>query len=140
MTTTNKVLGYGTLVKCDPAGGSSHVSVGSLKSATPPEQSRKAADGTTLSDAREVMDPGIKEATPFEFTQFFRPGDTNQIIIDTLFGNEAVATWQVVYPQDTPVTEAFSGWVQKVGRTIGGNSEYSMRKVTVMTTTDSTLS
>ena len=136
MTTTNKILGYGTLVTCDPAGGTTYVSVGSLKAISPAERKRKAADGTTLDDSRDVMDPAQEEATPFEFTQFFRPGDTNQIIMDTLYDNKAVASWQVVYPNNGQVTwEEFDGWVQGIGITIGDNSGYSMRKVTVMTTT-----
>lgn len=136
----NKALGYGTVVKVDHDGNSTFTAVGSIKEVTPPERSRKTVDGTTLDDAREVMDPGQEEATDFEFTQFWKQGDTTQGYIDTLFTNKTDVDWQVIYPQDTPITEAFSGWVKKIGPTVGGGSEYWQRKITVQTTSASTLS
>ncbi len=131
MAYTDKVLGYGTSVKCDPAGGSTFVAQGGSKEITPPAKEWFEVDGTTLDDAMEVMDPGIQKAGQFTFTQIWRVKQTNHEIMDTLFASQAVASWQVVYPQDTPVTDTFTGWVQKIAPAVKGNNEYWTREITV---------
>jgi hypothetical protein len=136
-----KTVGYGTLVKCDTDGnGSGHVTIGCVKNTTPPEKSLKTVDGTCLEDTREQMDPGIEEATEFRFLEIWDMNETNDAALDTLYANAKSRTspynveWQVVYPQATPVTDEFTGWVKKLGVQQIVNGEYIQREVTVQVT------
>lgn len=143
---SNKVLGYGSIVKVDHDDNASFTTVGCIKEITPPPRRLKEVDGTCLEDVRESIDPGIAEATDFVFTQVWKVGEAAPGYIDLLFTNAKARTtpydvdWQVIYPQDTPVTEAFTGWVKEISPSVKGNSEYWTRQVTVKTTSVSTLS
>ena len=140
-----KTLGYGTLVKCDTDGnGSGHVTVGYIKNVTPPEKSLKTADGTCLEDSREQMEPALEEATEFKFLEIWDMLETNDAALDTLYAAAKAHTtpynveWQVVYPQGTPVTDEFTGWVKNLGVQQIVNGEYIQREVTVQTTSVTT--
>lgn len=131
-----KVLGYGTVVKVDDDdSGSTFTTIGGSKEITPPAKEWFEVDGTTLDDAFEVMDAGIQKSGQFTFTQIWIVKSTNHEIIDTLFAAKTKVLWQVVYPQGTPVTDQFEGWVQKVAPAVKGNNEYWTREITVRQTT-----
>lgn len=131
-----KVLGYGTVVKVDDDdSGSGFTTVGGSKEITPPAKEWFEVDGTTLDDAFEVMDPGIAKSGQFTFTQIWIVNSTNHQILDTLHAAKTKVLWQVVYPQGTPVTDQFEGWVQKLAPAVKGNNEYWTREVTVRQTT-----
>lgn len=131
-----KVLGYGTVVKVDDDdNGSLFTTIGGSKEITPPAKEWFEVDGTTLDDAFEVMDPGIQKSGQFTFTQIWIVKGTNHEIMDTLFAAKTKVLWQVVYPQGTPVTDQFEGWVQKVSAAVKSNNEYWTREITVRQTT-----
>lgn len=135
-----RVLGYGTVVKVDDDdSGGTFTTVGGSKEITPPPKEWFEVDGTTLDDAFEVMEPGIQKSGQFTFTQLWIVKSTNHEIIDTLFSAATTAAkkvlWQVVYPQGTPVTDQFEGWVQKIAPAVKGNNEYWTREITVRQTT-----
>lgn len=141
-----KIRGYGTLVKADFTVADTMVTCGYITATSPPERSAKTVDGTTLADNREQMDPGIGEASEFTFEQFWLHNETNSALIDTAHSNALTRTsrynltWHVIYPQATPVTEEFTGWVKKIGPAQIVNNEYSKRTITVQTTSTSVLS
>lgn len=136
-----KVPGYGTLVKVDDDdSGSTFTTVGFVREVTPPPLERNTVDGTTLTDAYEVLNPGTEVATEFVFTIIDIINSVNHTIPFTLFTNKTDCLWQVVYPQGTPVTDQFSGWVKKIGKTVAGPNEYWMTEVTVQVTSTTTRS
>lgn len=131
-----RVLGYGTVVKVDEDdSGSVFTTVGGSKELTPPPKEWFEVDGTTLDDAFEVIGPGIQKSGQFTFTQIWIVNSTNHQILDTLFASKAHVKWQVVYPQGTPVTDEFEGWVQKLAPMVKSNNEYWTREITVRQTT-----
>jgi hypothetical protein len=135
MAFDNKVLGFGTLVKVDHDLNTVFTTVGNLKEVTPPPRERNTADGTALEDTIEQLDPGTHKANEFTFMQIWKVKNTNHEIIDTLYNSGAKVPWQVVYPQDTPVTDQFTGWVKKIAPTVKGPNEYWTREITVQQTT-----
>lgn len=135
MAYTEKVAGYSSIVKVDPAGGTSYTALTDTTAITPPDKERNKIDGTTLDDSREIMSPGTEKCTEFTFSQVWRVKSTNHEIIDTLYSNKATAAWQVSYPQATVVTDSFSGWVSKVTAAVKAPNDYWSREITVTTTT-----
>lgn len=130
------VLGYGTVVKVDDDdSGTVFTTIGGSKEITPPAKEWFEVDGTTLDDAFEVIGPGIQKSGQFTFTQLWKVKNTTHEIIDTLFGTKNKVLWQVVYPQDTPVTDQFEGFVQKIAPAVKGVNEYWTREVTIRQTT-----
>jgi hypothetical protein len=53
----------------------------------------------------------VETASDFTVSQFWDPTDSNCQIIDTLKDSGDNVPWQIVYPFETPVTQAFSGRV-----------------------------
>lgn len=135
MAYDQRVLGFASVVKVDPAGGTSYTTLEKTTAITPPDKEWNKVDGTTLDDVYEISRGGIQKATEFSFSQVWVVKGTNHEIVDTLFASKAVASWQVSYPQGTVVTDSFSGWVSKVTSAVKGPNEYWMREVTVTTTT-----
>lgn len=105
--TKRKALG--SIVSLDPAGGSTFAAVGMTKSISPPKRARAKIEKTVLSDTLATLEPGIEEASEFEFMQLWDPNETSDELIDTLFGSGAIAAWKVAY--SSGVTDVFSGWV-----------------------------
>lgn len=139
MAYVNKVLGYGSIVKVDEDdSGSVFTTLTGTTAITPPDDEWNKVDGSTLDDAREVLGPGTGKATDFEFMQVWRVKSTNHEIIDTLYTSKADVLWQVLYPQETVVTDQFSGWVSKVSKAVKGPNEYWTRTITVTTTSATT--
>ena len=135
MAYDQRVLGYGSLVRVDPAGGSSYTTLTGCTAITPPDKEWNKVDGTTLDDVFEIARGGIQKATELVFSQVWIVFSTNHIIPDTLFASKAIATWVVSYPQGTVVTDTFSGWVSKITHAVKGPNEYWTREITVTTTT-----
>jgi hypothetical protein len=130
-----KVPGYGTLVKVDDDdSGSVFTTIGYLREVTPPPRETNTIDGTTLEDTIDIVDPGTFKAGEFTFTMIERINNTNSQIVHTLHTSKNKVQWQVVYPQDTPVTDQFEGWVKKIGNSVKGPNEYWMAEVTVQQT------
>lgn len=138
MAYDQKVLGYGTLVKVDDNEDDTFTTIGCIKEVTPPALESNTVDGTCLEDQREQLAPGIFKASEFTFMQIWKVKDTNHEIIDTLGTSQADVPWQVVYPQDTAVTDEFTGWVRKIAPAVKGNNEYWSREITVQTTSATT--
>lgn len=135
MAYVNKVLGYNSIVKVDDDdSGSTFTTLTGTTAITPPDKEWFKVDGSTLDDAFEVLGPGTQKATDLEFMQVWRVKSTNHEIIDTLFANKTDVLWQVIYPQETTVTDQFSGWVSKVSAAVKGPNEYWTRTITVTTT------
>lgn len=125
-------IGKGTLVKLDPIpAGSTYVAVGCVRELTPPPRERNTAEGTCLIDDLETELPGNETVSEFEFMQFWEPGQTNDEIIDTLFGSGLSGEWEVTYPLSTPVVDTFSGWVKMIGPEQIVSNEVMSRTITV---------
>lgn len=135
MAYTEKVLGYSSIVKVDPLGGTSYTALTDTTAITPPDKEWNKVDGSTLDDVFEILRGGTQKATDLTFMQIWRVKSTNHEIVDTLFASKAIASWQVSYPQQTVVTDSCSGWVSKVTAAVKGANEYWTREVTVTTTT-----
>lgn len=135
MAYDQRVLGYGSLVRVDPAGGSSYTTLTGCTSITPPDKEWNKVDGSTLDDVFEVTRGGTQKATELVFSQVWIVFSTNHIIPDTLFAAKTIATWVVSYPQGTVVTDTFSGWVSKITAAVKGPNEYWTREITVTATT-----
>ena len=127
-----KTIGKGTLVKLDPVnGGVTFVAVGCIRETTPPGRERNTAEGTCITDDLEIELPGNEAVSEFTFMQFWAPGETNDEIIDTLFGSKVSGEWQVTYPLATPVVDVFSGFVKEIGPEQIVSNEVLSRSVTV---------
>lgn len=136
MAYDQKVPGYGSLVKVDDDdSGGTFTTIGYITSITPPDLEWNEIDGTTLDSTIEEMDPGIAKPGEFVFSQIEIINSTNHQLINTLHTNKTKVLWQVVYPQGTPVTDQFEGWVKKISRAVKGPNEYWTREVTVRRTT-----
>lgn len=141
MAYDQKVAGYGSLVKVDDDdSGSTFTTIGYITSITPPDLEWNEIDGTTLDDTMEKMDPGTAKPGEFVFSMIELINSTNSQIIHTLHTNKTKVLWQVVYPQGTPVTDQFEGWVKKIGRAVKGPNEYWTCEVTVRRTSTITRS
>lgn len=136
MAYDQRVLGYGSVVSVDDNdSGSGFTTLSGCTAITPPDKEWNKVDGSTLDDAFEVMRGGTQKATEFVFSQVWIVKSTNHEIIDTLFGTKNLVLWNVVYPQGTPVTDSFEGYVSKVTAAVKGPNEYWTREITVTTTT-----
>ena len=111
----SKVIGLGSLVKCDfDDDGNSHETVGLTRDLTPPGRAYNLVEAVALEDTLEVAELGIEERSEFTFTQFWKPGDTGHEKIDTLFNNKTEVEWQIVYPLASPITDEFLGKVSAI--------------------------
>lgn len=133
---TDRVLGLGTLVKADFAGGSSYETIACVQEVAPPDSERESVDGTCLDDDREVMLPGIPKATEFSFKALWRSGSDLFEDLKDAHDNKNDVAWQIIWPFETPKTEAFKGWIKKLGRAKAVNKDFLSVEVTVVTTTD----
>lgn len=131
-----KRRGLGSVVSCDPAGGSTFAAVGMSKTIEPPKRNRAKIDRTTLDDDLATNEPGIEEHSEFKFMQLWDPDETSDEILDTLFDSKAEAAWEIEYPHG--VTDVFDGWVSDLEPDTIEIAGMLARGVTVQRTSDIT--
>ncbi len=131
-----KRKGLGSVVSCDPAGGTSYAAVGMTREITPPPRHRAKIDGTVLDDDLATNVGGIEEHSEFRFLQLWDPDETSDEIMDTLFGSEAEAAWEIEY--SSGVTDTFDGWVSDISPETIELAGLLAREVIVQRTSDIT--
>lgn len=139
MPATNRVLAFGTIVAWDSAGGSTFVTIPSIQEVEPPPSEANFQDATCLEDTREQNEQGIKKATEFTFTCFWKQGATIYEQLKASQDARGEPNWRITHPFSTPKTETGKGKIKKITRPKTAHKDYLRCEVTVLTTEEPTI-
>lgn len=125
-----RVLGLGTLNKVDDDdSGSTYTTLSLMVNITPPPRRRVRVPGVALEDTLATDEAGIEDVSDYEFTHYYDPGATNDVIVTTLFAAKTKVLWQITYADSG--TETFEGLVMEVQPMPISHNEHLMRRVVV---------
>jgi len=130
MAQSDKTIGHGTVYKI----GST--AIARVRSITPPTQSRDEADGTTLDSLVKDKIPGDPpDAGEVVLDLVWKPGETNDEVLDTAYKSKTIDTHSIVYPTAVGKTDTFSGWIKSLTPAPIESATVLSRQVTIVLTT-----
>ena len=105
----DRLIGYGTTVSHDLAGGSTFVAVSLITDCTPPATEFEMVDVTGLADTRMKEVPGQIRVSPFTIGMMFEPSDSVHASYRTTAIAKTEVNWRVTWTD--AATWTFKGYI-----------------------------
>lgn len=105
----DKLIGYGTTVSHDLAGGTTFVALSLITDCTPPPTEFEMVDVTGLADSRMKNVPGQITVSPFTIGMMFEPSDTTHASYRTTAIARTEVNWRITWTDSA--TWTFKGYI-----------------------------
>jgi hypothetical protein len=131
-----KITGCGTVLSMDETGvGDAYVEVSLVANVTAPEQVYADIESNELASCENKTEAGMEEVSVASFTQYWEPGDTDHLRVDTAFTNKTVANWKIEFPAGYAVSQPdiqFDGYVRRIAPQQLGPNDTLQREVEIV--------